>query len=185
MRGASITSGKNGTYLNTGIPGTGLYNRRKISGGGSNSNDSQQKKSNYNGCGITTLIFLAVGLILIFTQKFENPTLIFAGCAIVGIIIDIIINLIVGKNKKVETTNEYNSEQTDEKGQMEEDEKQNIIENGQIDIDSDLTTIEKERFADLCQKFSELLIDSKIWFIKSLGTDARKTETIDRKELPT
>lgn len=30
VRGASITFGKNGTYLNTGIPGTGFYNRQRI-----------------------------------------------------------------------------------------------------------------------------------------------------------
>lgn len=32
VRGASITFGKKGTYLNTSIPGTGLYNRQKIGG---------------------------------------------------------------------------------------------------------------------------------------------------------
>ena len=31
VRGASITFGQKGTYLNTGIPGTGIYNRQKIS----------------------------------------------------------------------------------------------------------------------------------------------------------
>lgn len=31
-RGAKISIGKNGTYLNTSIPGTGLYSRTKISG---------------------------------------------------------------------------------------------------------------------------------------------------------
>ena len=32
VRGASMTFGKNGTYLNTGIPGTGFYNRQRIGG---------------------------------------------------------------------------------------------------------------------------------------------------------
>lgn len=32
-RGASITTGPRGTYLNTSIPGTGIYNRQKISSG--------------------------------------------------------------------------------------------------------------------------------------------------------
>lgn len=32
-RGAKLTFGKNGTYLHTGIPGTGLYSRTKLSGG--------------------------------------------------------------------------------------------------------------------------------------------------------
>ncbi len=31
IRGANLTVGKNGTYLNTGIPGTGIYKRQKIS----------------------------------------------------------------------------------------------------------------------------------------------------------
>lgn len=33
VRGASVTLGKNGAYLNTGIPGSGFYNRQKLSGG--------------------------------------------------------------------------------------------------------------------------------------------------------
>jgi hypothetical protein len=40
VRGASINISKRGTYLNTGIPGTGLYDRRKISG----KNESQYQK---------------------------------------------------------------------------------------------------------------------------------------------
>jgi hypothetical protein len=33
-KGAKVTFGKNGTYMNTSIPGTGLYSRQKIVGGG-------------------------------------------------------------------------------------------------------------------------------------------------------
>ena len=32
VRGANMTFGKSGTYLNTGIPGTGIYQRQKLSG---------------------------------------------------------------------------------------------------------------------------------------------------------
>jgi hypothetical protein len=47
VRGASATFGKNGTYLNTGIPGTGLYNRSKISSNLNNQNtNSLSKNSN-------------------------------------------------------------------------------------------------------------------------------------------
>ena len=46
VRGASITlGGKGGTYANVGIPGTGIYSRRKI-GGGKNSvldNSSEER----------------------------------------------------------------------------------------------------------------------------------------------
>lgn len=33
IKGASVNIGPNGTFLNTSIPGTGIYNRQKISGG--------------------------------------------------------------------------------------------------------------------------------------------------------
>lgn len=33
VRGASVNLGRNGAFLNTGIPGTGLYSRQKIGGG--------------------------------------------------------------------------------------------------------------------------------------------------------
>ena len=33
-KGAKVTFGKGGTYLNKSIPGTGLYSREKISGSG-------------------------------------------------------------------------------------------------------------------------------------------------------
>jgi AAA+ superfamily predicted ATPase len=102
VRGASINVGQNGTYLNTGIPGTGIYSRRKIVSGGSNSQSSQSNKSNYNGCGITTLIFLTLGLFLILSQDFESPGLLFFGCVGVGVFLDIIVNLIIDSAKKVE-----------------------------------------------------------------------------------
>jgi hypothetical protein len=36
VKGANVTFSKEGTYLNTGIPGTGIYNRSKISFEGEN-----------------------------------------------------------------------------------------------------------------------------------------------------
>ena len=44
-KGASMTFGPNGTYLNTSIPGTGMYNRRKI---GENTINSSISKQNIN-----------------------------------------------------------------------------------------------------------------------------------------
>ena len=38
-KGAKVTFGKNGTYMSTSIPGTGLYSRQKISGGKSTSSN--------------------------------------------------------------------------------------------------------------------------------------------------
>lgn len=53
-KGAKVTFGKNGTYLNKGIPGTGLYSREKMSGRNSSSN---------SGCAMVLLaIFLLMGV---------------------------------------------------------------------------------------------------------------------------
>ncbi len=53
-KGAKVTFGKNGTYLNKGIPGTGLYSREKLSGRNSSSN---------SGCAMVLLaIFLLIGV---------------------------------------------------------------------------------------------------------------------------
>lgn len=53
-KGAKVTFGKNGTYLNKGIPSTGLYSREKLSGG---------NKSSNSGCAIVLLVItLLMGL---------------------------------------------------------------------------------------------------------------------------
>lgn len=39
-RGSSFNFGKNGVYWNTSIPGTGLYDRKKILGGSKNQNSN-------------------------------------------------------------------------------------------------------------------------------------------------
>lgn len=67
-KGAKITFGKNGTYMNTSIPGTGLYSRQKISGGiGTSSTTNRTTSSNSNGCLFTglSILLLVVGLCLI------------------------------------------------------------------------------------------------------------------------
>lgn len=40
VKGAGITVGRSGTYLNTSVPGLGLYNRQKLGNGGSPSFES-------------------------------------------------------------------------------------------------------------------------------------------------
>ena len=54
-KGAKVTFGKDGTYMNKGIPGTGLYSREKLSSG---------NKSSNSGCAIVFMvIFLLMGLV--------------------------------------------------------------------------------------------------------------------------
>jgi hypothetical protein len=45
VKGASINFSKKGTYLNTGIPGTGFYDRQKIGGGKTPTNSNGNKNS--------------------------------------------------------------------------------------------------------------------------------------------
>ncbi|MFC6523085.1 DUF4236 domain-containing protein [Undibacterium arcticum] len=45
-RGASVGIGKRGAHLNTGIPGTGLSNRTKLSGGGEGGRDHTGTQAN-------------------------------------------------------------------------------------------------------------------------------------------
>ena len=45
--GMSLNMGNNGTYLNSGIPGTGIYSREKIIGGGSKKENSNTAKIRY------------------------------------------------------------------------------------------------------------------------------------------
>lgn len=68
MKGMSITTGPRGTYLNTSIPGTGLYNRQKIDSGTSSSMDANYDtpdgerpkiiNDGGKGCGIMLLFLL-------------------------------------------------------------------------------------------------------------------------------
>ena len=70
-KGAKITFGKNGTYMNTSIPGTGLYSRQKIGGGmGTSPTTNRTTSSNSNGCLFTglSILLLVVGLCLIMRK---------------------------------------------------------------------------------------------------------------------
>ena len=56
-RGAKVNFGKRGTYVTTGIPGTGIYSRTKVSSNGisnrrmqSSNIDSGYEIKNYTGC---------------------------------------------------------------------------------------------------------------------------------------
>lgn len=78
-KGAKVTFGRNGTYMNTSIPGTGLYSRQKIGSGiGTSSTTNRTNSSNNNGCLITglSIVLLVIGLCLIMGK---TPTSIMLG----------------------------------------------------------------------------------------------------------
>ncbi len=58
-KGLSVNVGKRGTYLNTSIPGTGLYDRRKISG--AKNSYSRSIKNKYTAA-IIAFLFGGLGL---------------------------------------------------------------------------------------------------------------------------
>lgn len=62
-KGAKVSFSKNGTYLNTSIPGTGIYNRKKISGSKSSSL-SKGKSNDQKGFGGCLIIVLCIALII-------------------------------------------------------------------------------------------------------------------------
>ena len=78
-KGAKISIGKRGTYLNTSIPGTGLYSRTKLSGNNNfqntssfmetnNGSNEKVKKGCRYGCGIWVLLACVGGVINIYQK---------------------------------------------------------------------------------------------------------------------
>lgn len=105
-KGASINVGKNGAYLNTSIPGTGLYNRQKISMGEKSyrtssmynyqesNNDSYFKIGNNWGCvfrwlGLIFLICLIIilGKILLGSFEFTEDNIIILALLTISVLL--------------------------------------------------------------------------------------------------
>ena len=70
-KGAKISIGKNGTYLNTSIPGTGLYSRTKLSGNSKSDSlkslmdNITNKPSTSNWLFGLAILFFIVGILFI------------------------------------------------------------------------------------------------------------------------
>lgn len=104
-KGMSVTYGKNGTYLNSNIPGTGLRNRQKIADGKINDINASQfmenKKSENSGC------LLNAGWLLSWIMLIIVTLLIFAFSSTWGIIFILgIVGLKIVINKKEEKPSE-------------------------------------------------------------------------------
>jgi AAA+ superfamily predicted ATPase len=111
-RGAKVSLGKNGVYLNTSIPGTGLYYRTKLSGKSSsrsmprimttkNNGNSQEQGCRY-GCGVILILGCIGCLLFIISTPFEVMTkkgLISIGFLLVMAISAFLIYLPVFKKK--------------------------------------------------------------------------------------
>ena len=64
-RGGTVTTGKNGTYVNVGIPGTGISYREKISGKIATSDENiNTNRNNVDALPISVVIVLIVTFVL-------------------------------------------------------------------------------------------------------------------------
>ena len=105
-RGASITMGSKGTYMNTSIPGTGIYNRHKIGGSVSTYHTNNFSNSNKSGCSAFSMLFV---LSIIFSVTaialLENDNITPAIISLVvaaALIVAAVISLIVAKTSAEE-----------------------------------------------------------------------------------
>lgn len=76
VRGASINFGKNGTYINTGIPGTGFYSRQKI--GGSNYYPTQNTNEDNSIYKILAITFITVAIVVAIGAIVTSVTVLWA-----------------------------------------------------------------------------------------------------------
>ena len=112
VRGASITTGKNGTYLNTSIPGTGIYKRQKISETNNTTKSNVQYNSynnenrKINGCIMQGgLIVSWIVLIMIALAVFGLSTT----WGIVYIIAVVVVKIVTRTKNKAVSDNQYNT----------------------------------------------------------------------------
>ena len=100
-RGASMTFGPNGTYLNTSIPGTGLYNRQKIG----NNNNVQMTNDN-TGCKdfFIKILSFSLWLLVVVLALMGFAINAWVGCAfVVTLILTHVIVAIIAKNKGIQS----------------------------------------------------------------------------------
>jgi AAA+ superfamily predicted ATPase len=100
-RGASMTFGPNGTYLNTSIPGTGLYNRQKIG-----SNNNVQMTNDNTGCKdfFIKILSFSLWLLVVVLALMGFAINAWVGCAfVVTLILTHVIVAIIAKNKGIQS----------------------------------------------------------------------------------
>ena len=105
-RGASFTFGPNGTYFNTSIPGTGLYNRRRIGG----KNNTQMTNVN-SGCKdfFIKILSLSLWLLVVVLALMGFAINTWVGCAfVVTLILTHIVVAAVAKNKSIQPSTSSN-----------------------------------------------------------------------------
>ncbi len=106
-KGAKLTFGKNGTYMSTSIPGTGLYSRQKISGGKSTcSNGHSSNSIDENGCWGCFIVFFCFALIIFggICVSTDNTIAVFLGFILIAIGILILFKSVIAVYNKDSST---------------------------------------------------------------------------------
>lgn len=118
-KGVSVSMGKNGTYLNTGIHGTGLYSRQKISGTTMKNmrrSVANPKQESNTGCWYSLwvlLVFVMIGVFIIGLIITDNTMIGLGVTGVVTFIICAFISHAIGKKRKNESiTPENKSEES-------------------------------------------------------------------------
>lgn len=107
-KGAKVTFGKNGTYMSTSIPGTGLYSRQKISGGKSTySNGHNSSIIDESGCGGCFIIGVCFALIVFggICVSTGNSIAIFVGLILIAIAILVFYKSVIAVDNKQSSNN--------------------------------------------------------------------------------
>lgn len=109
-KGVSVSMGENGTYLNTGIPGTGLYSRQKISGTTMKNKKrpvANPKHESNTGCWYSLWVLLVFVMIGVFIIGLIITDSIMIGLGFTGVVVFIICAFIShaigkkGRSKKI------------------------------------------------------------------------------------
>lgn len=173
-KGAKVTFGKNGTYMSTSIPGTGLYSRQKISGGKSTrSNGNSSNSIDENGCWGCFIIGVCFALIVFggICVSTGNSIAIFLGLILIAIAILVFYKSVIAVDNKQSS----NEAPTQEASYAYSNVDTQTTEPSQ-DIHSEKTsTEEQEKYLGV---FDPLIEDAAILLIQS-GTGS--TSTIQRR----
>lgn len=107
-KGGKVTFRKDGTYMSTSIPGTGLYNRQKISGNkGASLNAHEDNFVEQNGCWRCLIISVCFALIVLgcICVTTDNSFAVIFGLIIIVISIIIFYKSVIAVDNKPSSTN--------------------------------------------------------------------------------
>lgn len=105
-RGMSVTMGKNGMYLNTNIPGTGLYNRQKLFSSSVSNSPSPNVHNNESGDGgLGCLISCMAFWVVLIGMSLGSIDMVWAilGSIAAAIIVGLIYALLKKESKSSES----------------------------------------------------------------------------------